>query len=199
MLRKFTLSSLVSGIKGSFVTPKWSRWFKRLIKVLLAVVVLAVSLHFGVRHLVWPQIETSKPALEKLIGSRLGVTVTMDDVRVSWDGLRPEFEFDGLRFFERGTSNVSGSARNTPVLEIKSISGELSLLSFYHLAPYFQKLVIQDANLTAVRDQAGVVSIAGIALDPNEGGYAGGNWLLAQNAIELSNVVIHWHDLENRS
>ena len=198
MLRKFTLSSLVSGIKGSFVTPKWSRWFKRLIKVLLAVTVLAVSLHFGVRYLIWPQIEKSKPALEKLIGSRLGVTVMMDDVRVSWDGLRPEFEFDGLRFFERGTSNVSGPAQNMPVLEIKSISGELSLLSFYHLAPYFQKLAIQDATLTAVRDQAGVVSIAGIALDPNESGYAGSNWLLAQNAIALSNVVIHWRDLENK-
>jgi len=198
MLRKFTLSSLISGIKGSFVIPKWSRWFKRLIKVLLAVAVLAVSLHFGVRYLIWPQIETSKPALEKLIGSRLGITVTMDDVRVSWDGLRPEFNIDGLRFFERGTSNVSSSARNMPVLEIKSISGELSLLSFYHLAPYFQKLTIRDADLTAVRDQAGVVSIAGIALDPNESGYASSNWLLAQNTIELTNVVIHWRDLEKK-
>lgn len=198
MLRKFTLSSLVTGIKGSFVTPKWSRWFKRLMKVLLVLLVLAVSLHFGVRYLVWPQIEKSKPALEKLIGSRLGITVTMDDVRVSWDGLRPEFNINGLRFFERSASNVSGSAQFMPVLEIKSISGELSLLSFYHLAPYFQKLTIRDANLTAVRSQSGVVSIAGITLDPNEGGYASSNWLLAQNAIELSNVVIHWRDLEKK-
>jgi uncharacterized protein (TIGR02099 family) len=198
MLRKFTLSSLVSGIKGSFVTPKWSRWFKRLMKVLLVLLVLAVSLHFGVRYLVWPQIEKSKPALEKLIGSRLGITVTMDDVRVSWDGLRPEFDIDGLRFFESGASSLSRSAQTIPVLEIKSISGELSLLSFYHLSPYFQKLTIRDADLTAVRDQSGVISIAGIALDPNESGYASSNWLLAQNAIELSNVVIHWRDLEKK-
>jgi uncharacterized protein (TIGR02099 family) len=198
MLRKFTLSSLVSGIKGSFVAPKWSRWFKRLIKVLLAVAVLAVSLHFGVRYLVWPQIEKSKPTLEKLIGSRLGVTVTMDDVRVTWDGLRPEFEIDGLRFYTQGVGAVSGSNKNAPALAIQSLSGELSLLSFYHLAPYFETLTISNAELTAERGQAGIISIAGIALDPNESGHAGSDWLLAQNAIRLNNAVIHWRDREKK-
>jgi uncharacterized protein (TIGR02099 family) len=198
MLRKLTLRSLVSGIKGSFVTPKWSRWFKRLIKVLLAVAVLAVSLHFGVRHLVWPQIEKSKPALEKLIGSRLGVTVTLDDVRVTWDGLRPEFEIDGLRFYSQPAGNVSGSNKDTPVLAIQSLSGELSLLSFYHLAPYFEKLTISNAELTAERNQGGIISIAGIAVDPNEGGHAGSDWLFSQNKIQLNNVVIHWRDREKK-
>jgi uncharacterized protein (TIGR02099 family) len=198
MLRKFTLSSLVSGIKGSFVTPKWSRWFKRLIKVLLAVAVLAVSLHFGVRYLVWPQIEKSKPALEKLVGSRLGVTVSMDDVRVAWDGLRPEFEIEGLRFYSQGAGNVSGSNKNTPVLVIQSLSGELSLLSFYHLSPYFEKLIISNAELTAERSQAGIISIAGIAVDLNESGHAGSDWLLAQNTIRLNNAVIHWRDREKK-
>jgi uncharacterized protein (TIGR02099 family) len=198
MLRKFTLSSLVSGIKGSFVTLKWSRWFKRLIKVLLAVAVLAVSLHFGVRYLVWPQIEKSKPALEKLIGSRLGVTVTMDDVRVSWDGLRPEFEIDGLRFYSQTAGKVSTPPKNLPVLAIQSLSGELSLLSFYHLAPYFEKLTISNAELTAERGSTGVISVAGIALDPNDSGHAGSDWLLAQNAIQINNAVIHWRDREKK-
>jgi uncharacterized protein (TIGR02099 family) len=198
MLRKFTLSSLVSGIKGSFVTLKWSRWFKRLIKVLLAVAVLAVSLHFGVRYLVWPQIEKSKPALEKLIGSRLGVTVTMDDVRVSWDGLRPEFEIDGLRFYSQTAGKVSAPPKNLPVLAIQSLSGELSLLSFYHLAPYFEKLTISNAELTAERGSTGVISVAGIALDPNDSGHAGSDWLLAQNAIQINNAVIHWRDREKK-
>jgi uncharacterized protein (TIGR02099 family) len=198
MLRKFTLSSLVSGIKGSFVTPKWSRWFKRLIKVLLAVAVLAVSLHFGVRYLVWPQIEKSKPALEKLIGSRLGVTVTMDNVRVTWDGLRPEFEIDGLRFYSQGAGNVLSSNKNTPALTIQSISGELSLLSFYHLAPHFETLAISNAELTAERSQVGIISIAGITVDPNESGHASSDWLLAQNAIRINNAVIHWRDREKK-
>jgi uncharacterized protein (TIGR02099 family) len=198
MLRKFTMNSLISGIKGSFVAPKWSRWSRRLLKVLALLAILAISLHFGVRYLVWPQIEKSKPALEKLIGSRLGVTVSIDDVRVNWDGLRPEFDINGLRFYAVPADPVSADRKNAPVLTIQSISGELSLLSFYHLAPYFQTLNISDAELTAVRDQAGLVSIAGIALDTDQSGYASTNWLLAQNAIRLSNLVIHWRDLDQK-
>ena len=198
MLPKFTMNSLISGIKGSFVAPRWSRWTKRLLKVLALLALLAVGLHFGVRYLVWPQIEKSKPALEKLIGSRLGVAVSIDDVRVNWDGLRPEFAINGLRFYAAGAVNASADKKSAPVLTIQAISGELSLLSFYHLAPYFQTLTISDAELTAVRDQAGLVSIAGITLDPNQSGYASSNWLLAQNAIRLNNLIIHWRDLDQK-
>ena len=185
-------------MKSSVLRLHWSRWLVRLLKVLGVIAVLAVALHFGVRYLVWPQIEKSKPVLEKLIGSRLGVTVSLDDVRVTWDGLRPEFEIDGLRFYSQAAGNVSGSNKDTPVLAIQSLSGELSLLSFYHLAPYFEKLTISNAELTAERSQAGVISIAGIAIDPNESGHAGSDWLFSQNAIQLNNAVIHWRDREKK-
>ena len=185
-------------MKGGITRLHWSRWLVRLLKVMGVVAVLAVALHFGVRYLVWPQIEKSKPALEKLIGSRLGVAVTLDDVRVTWDSLRPEFEIDGLRFYSQPAGNVSGSNKDKPVLAIQSLSGELSLLSFYHLAPYFEKLTISNAELNAERNQAGIISIAGIALDPNESGHAGSDWLFSQNAIQLNNVVIHWRDREKK-
>jgi len=190
--------SLLRSLKSSVAQLHWSRWLVRLLKVMGVIAALAVALHFGVRYLVWPQIEKSKPTLEKLIGSRLGVTVTMDDVRVSWDGLRPEFEIDGLRFYSQGAGNVNGSNKNAPVLAIQSLSGELSLMSFYHLAPYFEKLTISNAELTAERSQAGIISIAGIAIDPNESGHAGSDWLWAQNAIRLNNAVIHWRDGEKK-
>ncbi len=198
MFRHPSLGPLLRSLKSSVARPHWSRWLVRLLKVMGAITVLAVALHFGVRYLVWPQIEKSKPTLEKLIGSRLGVTVTMDDVRVTWDGLRPEFEIDGLRFYTQGVGTVSASNKNTPALAIQSLSGELSLLSFYHLAPYFEKLTISNAELTAERSQAGIISIAGIAIDPNESGHAGSDWLLAQNAIRLNNAVIHWRDREKK-
>jgi uncharacterized protein (TIGR02099 family) len=198
MFENSSLGPLLRSLKSSVARLHWSRWLVRLLKVMGVIAVLAVALHFGVRYLVWPQIEKSKPALEKLIGSRLGVTVTMDDVRVTWDGLRPEFEIDGLRFYSLGASNANSSNKNTPVLAIQSLSGELSLLSFYYLAPYFETLTISNAELTAERSQAGIISIAGIALDPNESGHAGSDWLLAQNAIRLNNAVIHWRDREKK-
>ncbi|MCM0029011.1 MAG: TIGR02099 family protein [Polynucleobacter sp.] len=198
MFRNVSLGPLLRAMKSGIAQLHWSRWLIRLLKVMAVLAALAVALHFGVRYLVWPQIEKSKPTLEKLIGSRLGVTVTMDDVRVTWDGLRPEFEIDGLRFYSQTAAKVNESTKNLPALTIQSISGELSLLSFYHLAPYFEKLAINNAELTAERNQAGIVSIAGIALDPNESSYAGSNWLLAQNTIQLSNAVIHWRDQEKK-
>ena len=198
MFGNSSLGPLLRSMKSGIAQLHWSRWLVRLLKVIAVLAALAVALHFGVRYLVWPQIEKSKPTLEKLIGSRLGVTVTMDDVRVTWDGLRPEFEIDGLRFYDQNASKVSGPTKILPALAIQSISGELSLLSFYHLAPYFEKLVISNAELTAERSQAGVISIAGIALDLNESGHAGSDWLLAQNAIQLSNAVIHWQDREKK-
>ena len=198
MFRNSSLGPLLRSLKNSVARPHWSRWLVRFLKVMGVVAVLAVALHFGVRYLVWPQIEKSKPTLEKLIGSRLGVTVTMDDVRVTWDGLRPEFEINGLRFYSQGAGNVSGNNKNMPALAIQSLSGELSLLSFYHLAPYFEKLIISNAELTAERSQAGIISFAGIAIDPNQSGHAGSDWLLAQNAIRLNNAVIHWRDREKK-
>ncbi len=189
---------MLRSLKSGIAQLHWSRWLTRLLKLAAVVAALAVALHFGVRYLVWPQIEKSKPALEKLIGSRLGVTVTMDNVHVTWDGLRPEFEIDGLRFYSQTAAKVSEPTKNLPTLTIQSISGELSLLSFYHLSPYFQKLSIGDVELTAERGSNGVISIAGIALDPNESGHAGSDWLMAQNAIQLNNAVIHWRDREKK-
>ena len=198
MFQNSPLGPLLRSLKSSVARPHWSRWLVRLLKVMGVIAALAVALHFGVRYLVWPQIEKSKPTLEKLIGSRLGVTVTMDDVRLTWDGLRPEFGIDGLRFYSQGAGNVSGNNKNTPALAIQSLSGELSLLSFYHLAPYFERLTISNVELTAERNQAGIISIAGIALDPNVSGHAGSDWLMAQNAIRLNNAVIHWRDREKK-
>jgi uncharacterized protein (TIGR02099 family) len=198
MFGNFSLRPLLRSMKSGIAQLHWSRWLTRLLKLAAVVAALAVALHFGVRYLVWPQIEKSKPALEKLIGSRLGVTVTMDNVHVTWDGLRPEFEIDGLRFYSQTAAKVSEPTKNLPTLTIQSISGELSLLSFYHLSPYFQKLSIGDVELTAERGSNGVISIAGIALDPNESGHAGSDWLMAQNAIQLNNAVIHWRDREKK-
>jgi uncharacterized protein YhdP len=198
MFGNFSLKPLLRSMKTGIAQLHWSRWLVRLLKVAAVVAALAVALHFGVRYLVWPQIEKSKPALEKLLGSRLGVAVTMDDVRVSWDGLRPEFEIDGLRFYSQTEGSAGSGGKKTPVLAIESLSGELSLLSFYHLAPYFEKLTISNADLTAERNQTGIISIAGIAIDPNESGHAGSDWLFSQNAIQLNNVVIHWRDREKK-
>lgn len=142
------------------------------------------------RFVLWPQIEKSKPTIERLISARLGTNVTMDDVQVSWTGIRPSFAIQGLRF---------NSANNsTPPLLIENISGQLSWLSFYYLAPYFHEITIEQAQLYAQRDAKGNVSIAGIPIQGDADNFSTGNWLLAQNDIQINNAKIYWEDQQSR-
>ncbi|WP_251370829.1 YhdP family protein [Polynucleobacter sp. Adler-ghost] len=166
------------------------RWGKR--ALILAGVTMAFFVfgHLGVRFVLWPQIEKSKPTIEHLISARLGTNVTMDDVQVSWTGIRPNFVIQGLRFNSASTS--------TPPLLIENISGQLSWLSFYYLAPYFHEITIDQAQLYAQRDAKGIVSIAGIPIQGNADNFSTGNWLLAQNNIQVNNAKIYWEDQQSR-
>ena len=161
-------------------------WRKRALILCGVVLTLFVIGHFSIRFIVWPQIEKSKASVEKLISARIGADVTMDDLRVSWTGIRPDFEIDGLRF-----NNPNNSK---PLLQIQKIRGELSWDSFYHLAPYFHDLYFEGAEIYAQRNSKGITSIAGIAIHGNSNDYSFEDWLLSQDKIEVSNVKLFWTD-----
>ena len=166
------------------------RWRQRTLILAGVTVAFFVLGHLGVRFVLWPQIEKSKPTIERLMSARLGTNVTMDDVKVSWTGIRPSFAIQGLRF---NIANIS-----TPPLLIENISGQLSWLSFYYLAPYFHEITIDRAQLYAQRDAKGIVSIAGIPVQGDADNFSTGNWLLAQNDIQINNAKIYWEDQQSR-
>jgi uncharacterized protein (TIGR02099 family) len=161
-------------------------WRKR--ALILCGLVLASLLigHFGIRFIIWPQIEKSKASVERLISARIGADVTMDDLRVSWTGIRPDFEIDGLRF--------NGPDKSQPSLQIAKIRGELSWNSFYHLAPYFHELYFENAQIYTQRDDKGIISIAGIPIHGNSNDHGLENWLLSQDKIAVSNIKLFWTD-----
>ena len=167
-------------------------WHKR--ALILAGVILAVFIlgHVGVRFLLWPQIEKSKASVEKLISARIGAAVSMDSLEVSWTGIRPNFEVEGLRF--------NGADKSKPLLFIQKINGQLSWASFYHLTPFFHELNVEGAEIFAQRDNKGTITIAGVSIDGNPNDYSAENWLFSQNEIRISNVKIFWEDqLKKRS
>ena len=166
------------------------RWRKRALILAGITVAFFIVGHLGVRFILWPQIEKSKPTLERLMSSRLGANITMDDVQVSWTGIRPSFAIQGLRFNSTNTS--------TPALLVQNIRGQLSWLSFYHLAPYFHEITFDQVQLYAQRDAKGVVSIAGVTIHNNNNDYATENWLLAQNDIQINNAKVFWEDQQSR-
>ena len=165
-------------------------WRKR--ALILAGVVLAVFVigHLGIRFVIWPQVEKSKASIEKLLSARIGADVTMDRLEVSWTGIRPNFEIDGLRF--------NTPDKNSPALQVQKISGQLSWNSFYHLTPYFHELYFEGAQIYTQRNKKGVVSIAGLPIHTNSNDYGFEDWLFSQNTIEVKDVKLIWDDQLNK-
>ena len=168
--------------------PKGSSraWRKR--ALILAGVTLALFVlgHVGVRFVLWPQIEKSKASVERLIGARIGAEVSMDSLQVSWTGIRPNFEIEGLRF--------NGPDKSKPLLFVQKINGQLSWASFYHLAPYFHELNIENAEIHAQRNSKGVITIAGISIDGKPNNYSAENWLFTQNEVRINDGKLFWDD-----
>lgn len=161
-------------------------WGKRALILAGVLAVLLLLGHAGVRFILWPQIEKSKASVERLLSARMGVDVSMDSLQVSWTGMRPDFEIEGIRF--------NGPDNTKPLLFIQKINGQLSWASFYHLAPFFHELNLENAEIYAERNSKGAISIAGIAIDENSNDHSAGNWLFSQNEIRLSNVKLFWSD-----
>ena len=171
---------------------KLKRWWRRLLILMASLAMLFVLGHLTIRFWLWPQVETSKPAIERLIGARLGSEVEIDQLTVAWVGLRPSFQIQGFRFVHPNKNKVPNLA---PLLEIKNISGELSWLTLYHLKPYFAQLEFDDARIQMRRDQKGNIAIAGINLKNDPGDFSAVNWLLNQDQIRIKNAQIMWQDL----
>ncbi|HAT39748.1 MAG TPA: membrane-like protein, partial [Polynucleobacter sp.] len=156
--------------------------------LILAGVVFALFVlgHIAVRFILWPQIEKSKASVESLLSARIGVEVSMDSLHVSWTGIRPNFEIEGLRF--------NSPEKTNSLLSIQKINGQLSWSSFYHLSPYFHELNIEGAEIHAQRNNNGVVTIAGLLIDGKSNDFSAENWLFAQNEIRINNVKLFWDD-----
>ena len=85
----------------------WSRWSRRLGILVLITVGLMILGHLVIRFIVWPQLETSKPAVEKLLSQRIGVEVKINELNVYWQGIRPVFDIRDLEFVVDAKRNPS--------------------------------------------------------------------------------------------
>ena len=171
---------------------KLKRWWRRLFILMASLAMLFVLGHLTIRFWLWPQVETSKPTIERLIGARLGSEVEIDQLTVAWVGLRPSFQIEGFRFTYPSKNKIPNLA---PPLEIKQIKGELSWLTLYHLKPYFARIDFDDARIEIRRDKKGNISIAGVDLKNDPSDFSAENWLLDQDQISINNAQIIWQDL----
>ena len=171
----------------------WARWSRRLLILGLMIFSLGVIGHLLIRFVVWPQIEISKPVVEKLLSERIGVSVTIDHLNVYWEGIRPVFDMTGLEFTPRPNQPIA-LIPDRPVLKVREIRGELSWSSLYYLKPHFNKLEASDVMIQVTRDKQERLFVAGILAGTGADDLDTQNWLLSQNDLELSNVTLLWKD-----
>ena len=171
----------------------WSRWSRRLGILVLITVGLMILGHLVIRFIVWPQLETSKPAVEKLLSQRIGVEVKINELNVYWQGIRPVFDIRDLEFVVDSKRNPS-TISDAPLLKIAEIRGELSWSSFYHLKPYFTKLHASNAVIQITRDSQKRMYVAGILTGDGGDDFHLENWLFKQGDLKISDVNILWKD-----
>ena len=171
----------------------WVRWSRRLAILILVIGALIVLGHLVIRFIVWPQLETSKPAVEKLLSKRIGVEVKMNELNVYWEGIRPVFDIRDLEFFVDANRNPSAIS-DKPYLKIAEIRGELSWSSFYHLKPYFTKLHASNAVIQVTRDSQKRLYVAGILAGDGGDDFHLENWLFKQGDLKLTDINILWKD-----
>lgn len=162
-------------------------WKKRAQWLLLLIALLFVATQLLTRFYIWPQVEKNKASFEQVISQTLGVNLKIEKIETGWDFLWPAFKIDNIKLYELDDSN-------TPKLSIPHVTGKLSWETLWKLEPHFHDLSFDNALIQVQRDPKGNWNIAGIKLDQSNAGYKFGNWLFAQDRLEVKNAKINWLD-----
>jgi len=141
-----------------------------------------------VRFWLWPQIETQKTEFEKTISKSLGVTAQIGDIKAGWKFFRPAFEAKNITFLG---SHPDLKKINQPLLSIPEVSGVLRWDSILGLAPRFQELKNNQANLEIFRSSKGQWFVAGVEIPESNADSSVLDWLMTENDFILENLQIN--------
>jgi uncharacterized protein (TIGR02099 family) len=153
--------------------------------VLLLVAVLVAATALLVRYWLLPHIDDYRGEIAAAISRAAHQRITIGGLEGDWDGYRPRLVIRDLRVYDR-----AGAER----LALASVDGTLSWMSLLGEVR-FHAIEADRLALEVRRDERGVFSIAGIALDQGGDGEGGfGDWLLAQNRIAVRKSTLTWID-----
>jgi uncharacterized protein (TIGR02099 family) len=155
--------------------------------ILIAAAAFFSLLLLSLRYWVLPNIEQYREDIASAISRASGQHVTVGEINANWDGLRPHMML--------GTINVYDKQGNISLL-LHRLEGTVSWRSVLHGGLRFREIRIDQPDLIVRRDTAGVIHLAGFALDSdsgeNENGFS--DWLLRQKRVTINNASIIWQD-----
>lgn len=155
---------------------------------LLALVLIPLALVVGIGRELAPLLASQKPAIERLISEKTGVTVRLASIQASWHGLTPSFTATGIEL-------ADSRAPKTTLLRIPSITTEPDWwASLRDLSPRL-RTDIDGLSLTLAPKPDGgiqVLELSGLGSSQPERTRASLRWLVAQPHLALSNSALAW-------
>lgn len=146
------------------------------------IVVCAAAL--GFKFWVMPNLDRFKPDIEAAASRALGKPVTVGRLEAGWEGVNPRLTLRELRV----------AADSGAPLELPSVEAVLSWLSLALLEPHLASLTLDRPHLSIRRDPAGVIHLAGIAINAAGSPSPFPDWLLRQQRIIVHGATISWRD-----
>ncbi|MCC2954275.1 TIGR02099 family protein [Massilia sp. IC2-477] len=154
---------------------------------------LVLLLYFGLallflllRYAILPNIDLYKSDIEAAAGRALGNRVTIGQLATSWQGIHPVLTLGEVRLIDRGGRQV---------LALPRVEAALSWWSLAAFEPRLHALELTGPQLDVRRGADGVLSVAGVRLDPNKKDDGrGADWLLRQREIVIREGRVAWTD-----
>ena len=140
----------------------------------------------GLRYLVLPHINDYREPIAQTITRAVGQRVSIGSIAGSWQGYRPELNLIDVKVL---------AADGRPALALDRVDTVLSWLSLLSAEWRFDSLAVYGPALEVRRDASGVLWVAGIAIQPQDGAGGGfGDWLLEQRQVLVRDATITWLD-----
>lgn len=156
------------------------------IKLLLLLYFGLALLFLALRYAVLPNIDLYKDDIEAAAGSALGNRVTIARLEAGWQGIHPVLTLGDVRMIDRGGRQL---------LALPKVTAALSWWSLAAFEPRLHALEVRGAQLDVRRGRDGIISVAGVRLDPRkQDDGRGADWLLRQREIVIREGRVDWTD-----
>ncbi|NNG24277.1 YhdP family protein [Telluria aromaticivorans] len=156
------------------------------IKLVLFIYFALAVLFLVLRYAILPNIGLYKGDIEAAAGRVLGNRVTISQLSASWQGIHPALSLADVRLID---------ARGRQVLALPQVSATLSWWSLAAFEPRLHALEVHRPQLDVRRGLDGVLTVAGVRLDPNKKDDGrGADWLLRQREIVIRDGRVDWTD-----
>jgi uncharacterized protein (TIGR02099 family) len=162
---------------------------RRLLRILgwlsLAGCVVCGILYVVMRAWLFPWLGENREWVAAKLSDAAGASVSIEGLEADWAGLRPRLRLGG----------VTIRSAEHEALRLERVGATLSWMSLPRWMPYFHVLEIIGPEIVLERGKDGVLSVAGIRMEPDA--QERGNpivWLFGQSQITVRDAALTWND-----